>query len=353
MRVLIACPRYVRAGNLKYFQHLVRNMAQLEGVDLHVIVNSSQAEAMLEFLKQECVHSFAGSQVKEGRFINKLLEKVDFDLLHFPCTLLPLDLKTSIPTVCTIHDLNFLTISQGLLKDVYKRLLYKRAYRASGLIYISDYSKTVYESFQQRKPKRSAVIHQGCERSAVRSDQDESKTKVRLLCFGHRTHKNPDAALRILALLDDKYQLDIIGNASGKRIGALIDELGVRERVNILEGVSLHDLNSLYSNALSLIFLSKYEGFGLPIIEAMTHGCPVITHLKFSCAEVAGDAGIYVTDDPLGYASAAETIARLRNNDSYRQAIRERCLSRATAFSWQRTASETLAFFREVVSARG
>jgi len=106
-------------------------------------------------------------------------------------------------------------------------------------------------------------------------------------------------------------------------------------------------LTAAYSGALALIYPSRYDGFGLPILEAMACGCPVIACDNSSIAEVAGDAAIYVPeDDPSALAAA---VTRLRDL-STREAYRARGFARVGRFDWNRTADDVERFIRDVAS---
>lgn len=112
---------------------------------------------------------------------------------------------------------------------------------------------------------------------------------------------------------------------------------GLPPGARIMPGeLSAARLAELYRGACALVFPSLYEGFGLPLVEAMQCGCPVITSAKTACEEVAGDAGLLV--DPWSSASIAEAMIRLAEDASLRQQLIDRGRMRARLFSWDRTA---------------
>ena len=106
------------------------------------------------------------------------------------------------------------------------------------------------------------------------------------------------------------------------------------------------DLPAIYTGAQALVLPSLYEGFGLPILEAMGCGTPVVCSRTSSLPEVAGDAGILI--DPGDSDDLAAGIARVIQDSVLRQELMQRGLSQAARFSWQRTAQETLAVYRQV-----
>ncbi|HEX7588463.1 MAG TPA: glycosyltransferase family 1 protein, partial [Anaerolineae bacterium] len=119
------------------------------------------------------------------------------------------------------------------------------------------------------------------------------------------------------------------------------------EAIQFLGWVDEGDKPALYSGAAVFMFASLYEGFGLPPLEAMACGVPVVSSNASSLPEVVGDAGIYVSpDDVAGWAKAMHTVL----TDGARQAaMRERGLARAKEFSWERAARETFAVYQSVV----
>jgi glycosyltransferase involved in cell wall biosynthesis len=126
----------------------------------------------------------------------------------------------------------------------------------------------------------------------------------------------------------------------------IVQELGIGERVVFTGWVPEEDKPALYSGARALIFPSLYEGFGLPPLEALACGTPVITSNRGSLPEIVGDGGLLLEpDDVEGLAGAME---KLLNDDTLWKDLREKGLAHATKFSWEKTARETLAVYREV-----
>lgn len=111
--------------------------------------------------------------------------------------------------------------------------------------------------------------------------------------------------------------------------------------------VTDHDLHALYQGAHALVFPSLYEGFGLPALEAMAHGTPVITSNVSSLPEVVGDAGLLV--DPTSTAAITQAMLRLLDDQALRSELSSRSLERARLFSWEHTAQLTLELYRRLV----
>lgn len=120
----------------------------------------------------------------------------------------------------------------------------------------------------------------------------------------------------------------------------------VEEHVKFLEYVSDNDLPSLYKNAICFVLPSLYEGFGLPVVEAMHYGCPVITSNVSSLPEAGGDAAIYV--DPLSVGDIADKINEVVSNKKLRDEMISKGKKQAEKFSWEKTAKRTLEVLEEV-----
>ena len=114
--------------------------------------------------------------------------------------------------------------------------------------------------------------------------------------------------------------------------------------------LSTEDLVAEYDRALGLVFCSLYEGFGLPILEAMSRGCPVITSRGTATEEVAGDAALLV--DPLVTGEIEGAMARLHDDAGLRRSLAERGRTRVREFSWTRCAEATIDALREVQPRR-
>ena len=130
-----------------------------------------------------------------------------------------------------------------------------------------------------------------------------------------------------------------------------ITELGLDGRVVLPGFVPADDLPSIYSGAVALVFMSLYEGFGLPPLESMMYKTPVLTSRLTSIPEVVGDAGLYV--DPLEPADIAAGMIRLAEDDGLRKELVEKGARRAALFTWGETAREILALYPQVLEGGG
>lgn len=147
------------------------------------------------------------------------------------------------------------------------------------------------------------------------------------------------------------FDLDlVVVGASGWGTAAIHRELAqstARERVRFLGTVPHADLRALYQAARVFVYPSLYEGFGIPILEAMAAGAPVITSRRAAMPEIAGDAALLI--DPLDPAAIAAAIRRLVDDADLADALRAKGRERAAAFSWQRTARETSQVYQRLL----
>lgn len=166
--------------------------------------------------------------------------------------------------------------------------------------------------------------------------------------------KNLDGLLRAFAAAR-RSGLDhtlVIAGARGwgdSRLAPLVEELGLAGAVVFAGFIEDHDLPHLYTGADFFVYPSLYEGFGLPPLEAMACGCPVITSTVSSLPEVAGDAALLV--NPHSEADLTDAIVRLAGDAGLRQALKEKGLKRSAGFSWEKTVEETLAVYSQVLGS--
>ncbi len=159
-----------------------------------------------------------------------------------------------------------------------------------------------------------------------------------LLCVSNRkAHKNEPMLIRAFAQaqIDSNIRLLFTGKAT-EELDELISSLGLESRVSFYGFVEEEQLPSLYKGALALVFPSLYEGFGLPVIESMACGTPVITSNCTSLPEVAGDAALLV--DPSSPASISSAIEKLVSDIDLQESLTQRGLDQAKKFTWDLTA---------------
>ena len=146
-----------------------------------------------------------------------------------------------------------------------------------------------------------------------------------------------------------KHSLVLVGDMDGQReLQELVKQNGVERQTFCAGVVSDEQLVGWYQHASVFVFPSLYEGFGLPVLEAMACGCPVISSKTSSLPEVMGKAGILI--DPLNISEIVEAMSQVLTNPDLAQTMREAGLSRAQQFSWDATARATVALYEKVMN---
>ena len=163
--------------------------------------------------------------------------------------------------------------------------------------------------------------------------------------------KDVGTLLQALARLDARLSLVVVGTVIAGRtdFAAQVERLGLRSRVRVLGYVPRSDLPGLYAGAAAFVYPSLWEGFGLPVLEAMACGVPVVTYNVSSLPEVAGDAAVLL-DPPVKANVLATALARVLEDASFRSELIARGHARARTFDWRDTARATLAAYAGVAA---
>ena len=188
---------------------------------------------------------------------------------------------------------------------------------------------------------------------AVRARLAAGREGLILFCGSLEPRKDMPTLLRAFARVPagrDRYRLVLAGGggrASGE-IASLVSRLGLDDAVALEGYLEVAQLRALYSAATLFVLPSRYEGFGLPVLEAMACGAPVIATNASSLPEVVGDAGLLVPPGDPGVLS--EAMARVLQDPALAADLRRRGFDRAKRFTWEETAARTLAVYRAVAA---
>lgn len=287
-------------------------------------------------------------------------------LLHCPVNVMPL--LTLTRTVITIHDLGFMRFPERYKKP--KRLYLHAltalsARRAAHLITPSEAIRQEVIELLKIKPERVTAIAEGVsENFKPLPAEDVEKfrrekglpAKFVLYVGTLEPRKNLPLLIKAFARWRKEHPADaegvrlILGGAKGwfyEEIFRLVEELGLGGLTDFPGYLREEELPLWYNSARCFVYPSIYEGFGLPPLEAMACGCPVVTSDTSSLPEVVGEAGWLVKpDDESGLATA---LNRLLTDDAAWSAYRGKGLLQAARFTWQEAARQTLEIYRQIV----
>jgi glycosyltransferase involved in cell wall biosynthesis len=260
------------------------------------------------------------------------------DVVHYPFTIRVPSVEA--PAVVTLHDLQHLDLPDlfSRAERAFRSFYYHRSARAAARVVVpSTFVRIGAVGKLGLDPARVRVIPHGIDHSRFSPSDDEREP---FLLYPARAwpHKNHACLYEAFALLRrDRPELRLVLTGGGHS-GAAPDGVEVRGHV------SLDELVSLYRRAGALVFPSRYEGFGQPVLEAMACGCPVACSDIPALAEVAGGAArTFSPDDAEAIAAAVRDV--LDDPAGYR----ERGLERASSFTWERAAAEYEDVYRELL----
>ena len=277
---------------------------------------------------------------------------------------IPRLLPARVARVVTVHDLVWRHASETMrpTNRVMDQWLMPQALRmADRVIAVSASTKADLESEFPQIRGRVRVVHLGPttmpQPHGRESLQALGINRPYLLFVGTlEPRKNLERLLEafgsIPESLKDRYQLVIAGGKGWGKIDlpSLVHGLGLDRSVCMTGFVTDEQLSTLYAHAYMLAMPSLYEGFGLPLLEAMSFGVPVLTSNISSLPEVAGDAAIFV--DPLNTGSIAAGLTQALTNHTLHAALSAHAKERAKLFSWDKAATEVQEVFREAIEER-
>ena len=255
---------------------------------------------------------------------------------------------TRVPQVTVIHDLLPLRFpAQYPRQKYYFKFFVPRVLRESAVV-VADSGSTRDDvlHFFQLPASRIRIVHAGCDSHVYfpnRTTTTADDVPYCLYVGNLLPHKNLPVLIDAMAIVNRRARCRLIIRGAGRvdyrrLLQTRIQSLGLTDGVTFLGYMSETTLRRLYQRAACLVLPSLGEGFGLPAIEAMACGTPVIVADTTSLPEVVGDAALQVVpDDPMAWAAA---VHRLLSDEELRQNMRRAGLIRASAFSWKRTAEK-------------
>lgn len=286
-------------------------------------------------------------------------KRAGVDLFHAPAYTAPFWGKQLV--VLTIHDCSYERHPEWYpyRNDPIRRLFYRKCARSADVIITdSTFSKREIVAAYDIEPDRVSVIPLAAADVfcpvEVTGESYRSAIRPFLLHVGD-LHVRRDLKVALIALAEVRrvyripdLRLILVGRDGGAEddIKHMAARLGVSDAVERRESISDTDLTTLYREAAALIYPSRYEGFGLPLVEAMACGTPVIASCAGATPEVVGNAAVLVEPGDIdGYVRA---VHRILTDDEFCFEKRRASVSRSSNFSWERTATRTVEVYRSV-----
>ncbi len=363
---------YRSAGVSGYSRHLLRALGSIAAGDETLQLTALRT---VPDLPEDGVHTHASPLplyfppariAWEQLVLPGLLHHLHADLVHGLVNVLPL--ASNKPGVVTVHDLSFLHLPQYFhpSKRLYLTVLCRASvHRAARIIAVSaQTAKDVVEHFGV-SPEKIAMVHNGVDARFSPGDPsdvaafraaNELPERFFLYLGTLEPRKNLETLLRAYATWrtitnDDSSNVQLV-IAGGKgwyyeSVFALVNELGLQECVRFPGFVPHAELPYWYRAALGVVYPSVFEGFGLPVLEAMACGTPVLCSNIPALREVAGDAAITAPPHDIDGWVAGMTL--LAGQARLRSELRDRGLRRAAGFTWDATARHTVAAYRRAL----
>jgi len=323
-----------RTGDETYVRNLLRALpapAAEAGLDIAAVTRH------LELIPHGVLPVLLPARSQELRMawtLPRTLRRLGAALVH---TQYALPFRCPCPAVVTIHDLSF---EHGLMgrrdRLVFERVVPRAARAAARVLTVSERTKRDLVEHYGIRPERIVVTPNGVDPAFHPAKNDAAAGRPYALAVGAiQERKNQRAALA--AAREAGLELVVVGPVKDERVAAELRAGGAR-----LEGyVEVERLAELYRGAACLVQSSRYEGFGLPVVEAMASGTPVVTVPDPALVEVAGDAAVVV---PVG-----ELAAGIRRALEERDSLAAAGLVRARAFTWEAAARATVTAYVEAL----
>lgn len=351
-----------------YTEHLLHHLAEDSDCELVVVSNRpvQTSVPLASRVRVVTTHRRLQRALWMQTAAPALLRTLDLDVAHFTNSVGPCLVGT--PLVVTIHDMS-LTLFPSY--HPVKRILLSRplmkvtARRAAAIITVSESARRDILRLCGVQPDRVHVVHEAAapsfrpvrDRASLQTLRSRYGLADRFILYVGTVEprKNLVRLFEAFAKLKRSglpHQLVCVGPLGWRYhdVRAAIARLGLGQDLRLTGYVPFNDLPGLYSLAEMFVFPSLYEGFGLPVVEAMACGTPVITAATSSLGEIAD--GVSERINPIEVDDIARAIRRLADDPDLRRELSCRGIDRARRFSWSRAARETLGVYRKAIGSR-
>ena len=347
-------------GTGVYTRQLLRHLQPLLTGDELTVLGIRAAHGDTSFVRPESLRLLRSPRYRsvwsQARLPLHLMAH-RYDLLHVPGHKLPV--LAPCKTVVTIHDLAFLRFPETFKSLHRQRLVWftrNAVRRADRIIAISESTKRDLRELLGAPDERIDVVHHGVDHGLFRPDVAPAvRTTPYILSVGTlQPRKNYAMLIRAFKRLCERRREPIELLIAGQHgwmwegIETETRKQPFADRIKLLGYVEDPQLPALYHGAALVAMPSLYEGFGLPLLEAMACGAPLVASNASCFPEVVGDAA--VTLDPLDEDAWMNTMNELLDDSAKREALGRKGLERARLFTWEQTAQQTLYVYRKAVA---
>lgn len=370
-----------RHGLRTYVENLVKALSIVDDKNEYILYLDAKDTFNLECLGSNftikvlpwCIR-YASTFLNDHCLLPSSLKHDQINVMHYPANAISfLSIKNKSKTVITVHDaiplfeyrepLSKRGIISGFL-DWYNNILIRyNLNKDFTIITVSQRSKEDLIKFTKISPKNVHVIYEAANNNFRKvSDKKQIEDIKKNYDLGEKyilgfSHKNGNRIVDSYSILPDdikkKYRVGLICQQFefSNEIQRIIDKNKLENKIICIPPVSEKDLVLLYNSASLFVFPSFYEGFGLPVIEAMQCGCPVICSNRGSLPEVAGNAVVFVEkldNISLCIKELAEKMEAILIDENLRTDLIIKGFNQAKKFSWEKTATETLNIYEKI-----
>ena len=348
---LIAFSLQKSGGVSVYWYEIINRMLiQLDSEHLFIEENGQKENIFRKELKIQENH-FSNEKTRLSNYLSRYREinlKISnknfiFHSTYYRTLTKVVKKRNNVKEVVTVHDFTYEHFSKGLKKWVHCYQKKKAISAADVVICISENTKKdLLYFYPQFSIKDIRVVYNGVSLDYFRIPEIKSENNISpfLLFVGSRTdYKNFDFTLKAIAQTKDFHLKIVGGNLNDKEL-LMLNKL-IPNRWELYLNIDNKELNILYNNAFALLYPSSYEGFGIPLVEAMKAGCPFIALNCSSIPEVAGNAGFLI--ETLDVSSFNEAVSCIKKN---REEIIKRGFVQANNFSWEKCYQEILEIYK-------
>lgn len=316
------------------------------------------AHNILKFLQKNIDVNISKSIITNRYFSNLwsllILMLQKGDVIFYPTMFAPLVKFGNKKVVTTIHDIAFITQAKSfsIFFQIYYKYSIKRVIKkADRIITVSNFSKKEIEKYFPKSIGKINVIHLGMDSIFRPMNNIEKKNQI-LYVGSLNERKNFIGVLKAFDLLNkNEYKLVIVGNFFGtfnlsNEAQEYINRAKNNPNIEFKHGVSNEELVTIYNQSKLFLFPSFYEGFGLPVLESMSCGTPVICSNISSLPEVGGDAVIYC--NPYDIDDIKNKMELVLNDENLQIEMIQKGLNRSKLFSWEKSTQEHIKIFKEL-----